>query len=152
MKKVFVRDMSEFGAMIKRRRISTAFKKMFEKRKKQQRIRFAVRTPPVNCKPVKKVLPSCSSIGSNDPVYDVMLLADHDGEEVESAAPSMSNNYNDDVTHEEAIIPQLPAIVLRRKQQKEDEILAALEPMLCAIDRSLFMDYNGYINNSVGLC
>ncbi|PWA88643.1 hypothetical protein CTI12_AA078590 [Artemisia annua] len=150
MKKVIVRDMSEFGAMIKRRRISTAFKKMFEKPKKQPRIRFAVRTPPVNCKPVKKVLPSCSSIGSNDPVYDVMLLADHDGEEVESA-PSMSNNYNDDVTHDEAIIPQLPAIVLRRKQQKEDEILAALEPMLCAMDRSIFLEYNGCINTSVGL-
>nr|GFB55633.1 hypothetical protein [Tanacetum cinerariifolium] len=64
-------------------------KKMAGKQKKQPRIRFAVRTPPVNCKPVKKVLPCTSSVGSNDP--DVILLDayDHDEEEEEL-------NYFDD--------------------------------------------------------
>ncbi|GKC59164.1 hypothetical protein Tco_1086762 [Tanacetum coccineum] len=75
-------------------------------------MRFDVRTPHVNCKPVKKVLSSTCLIGSNNPVYNVILLdADHDGEEVESAT-SFPNSYdNVDVTHDDqAIIPQ---IVLR---------------------------------------
>ena len=85
MKSVIVKDASEFRAMIRRR---------LHKPKKQPCIRFAVRTPLVNCKPVKKVLPSRSSIESIGPVYDVILAADHDREEVE-CAPShpLSHNY-----------------------------------------------------------
>ena len=104
---------------------------MFEKPTKQPRIRFAVKTTSVYCKPVMKVLPCCRSIRSNDPIYDILLAADHDGKEVESA-PSISNGYNDDdVTHD---VTQLPTIVLKWKQKEDDEILAALEPMLCVMD------------------
>ncbi|GKC41904.1 hypothetical protein Tco_1059626 [Tanacetum coccineum] len=83
MKRVIVKDTNlEFTERINRIRKRSALKKMFEKPKKQPRMRCAVRTPPINCKPVKKVLPSISSIGSNDPVYDVMHLAvAHDEEE-----------------------------------------------------------------------
>ncbi|PWA58202.1 hypothetical protein CTI12_AA399120 [Artemisia annua] len=99
---------------------------------------FDVRTTHVYCKPVKKVLPCRSSIRSNDPFYDILLAADHDGEEVKSA-PSILNSYNDDdVTHD---VLQLLAIVLKRKQQEEDEILAAFGPMLYIIDQSLFFNY-----------
>nr|GEY61614.1 hypothetical protein [Tanacetum cinerariifolium] len=79
--RVIVKHAFEFTARINTLQLPSALpKKMDRKQKKQPRIRFAVRTPPVNCKPVKKVLPCTSSVGSNDP--DVILLDayDHDGE------------------------------------------------------------------------
>nr|GFB18322.1 hypothetical protein [Tanacetum cinerariifolium] len=103
VKRVIVKHASEFTERINTLRLPSALpKKMAGKQKKQPRIRFAVRTPPVNCKPVEKVLPCTSSVGSNDP--DVILLGadDHDEEEeeVESARFVSKSCYEDDLTQD----------------------------------------------------
>nr|GEZ52771.1 hypothetical protein [Tanacetum cinerariifolium] len=102
VKRVIVKHASEFTARINTLRLPSALpKKMAGKQKKQPRIRFAVRTPPVNFKPVKKVLPCTGSVGSNDP--DVILLDadDHDEEEeVESARFVSKSCYEDDLTQD----------------------------------------------------
>ncbi|GKF09053.1 hypothetical protein Tco_0043277, partial [Tanacetum coccineum] len=110
---------------------------MFEKPKKKLHIRFAVRTPPINCKPVTKVLPCTTSVGSNDP--DVILL---DADEHDEERILLQKALTRMILHmaKKPIIPQLSAI-------EEDKILAALELMLCAMDQSLYLDYNGYINS-----
>ncbi|GJX95244.1 hypothetical protein Tco_0349830 [Tanacetum coccineum] len=109
-------DASEFPAMINRRRLPTDLQEMFEKPKKKLRIRFAVRTPPINCKPVKKVLPCTSSVGSNDP--DVILLDadDHDDEEEEvESARSVAESFNeDDLTHGEEA--HYPTVICNRRR------------------------------------
>ncbi|GJV19979.1 hypothetical protein Tco_1557166 [Tanacetum coccineum] len=87
VKRVIVKHASEFTARINTMRLPSAvLKKMAGNQKKQPRIRFAVRTPPVNCKPVKKVLPCTSSVGSNDPDVILLDVDNHDEEEEELSA------------------------------------------------------------------
>ncbi|PWA64046.1 hypothetical protein CTI12_AA173810 [Artemisia annua] len=78
----------------------------------------------VAVKTIKKIIidddeeSQCSSVGSNDPVYDVIYIDEED--EVES----ISMRYNDvtcDELSKAIIIPQLPKIVEKRRFDEETE-------------------------------
>ncbi|PWA52885.1 hypothetical protein CTI12_AA449260 [Artemisia annua] len=87
----------------------------------KKRLRVAVKT-------IKKIIiddddeeSQCSSVGSNDPVYDVIYLADvHEEDEVESTSIG-HNDVTCDELSKAIIIPQLPKIVEKKRFDEETE-------------------------------